>query len=159
MLRIRSFWVTRIRILFAQKDPCNLFAVKNCLNYSFVQTIFFIFDFKCHKMFRFGKKMPLFILLNIKNISKYDPDPDPVGSGLFESSGSGSVFLKPDPRIRMRKKWTGSATLLFILYINQHYGISVLFTLKQGLKGSDLSFRECISVAAGNQGSCNGIDL
>ena len=37
-------------------------------------------------MFRFGKKMPLkiFVLLNIKNISKY-------------KKGFGSVFPKPDP--------------------------------------------------------------
>ena len=59
--RIRSFWVTRIRIriLYPQKDPCNLiFLIKyHCLKYSFVQIIF-IFDFKCHKMIRFGKKMP-----------------------------------------------------------------------------------------------------
>ena len=57
--RIRSFWVTRIRILYPQKDPCNLvFLVKyHCLKYSFVKIIF-IFDFKCHKMIRFGKKMP-----------------------------------------------------------------------------------------------------
>ena len=50
----------RIRILYPQKDPCNLiFLVKyHCLKYSFVQIIF-IFDFKCHKMIRFGKKMPL----------------------------------------------------------------------------------------------------
>ena len=49
----------RIWILYPQKDPCNLiFLLKyHCLKYSFVQKIF-IFDFKCHKMIRFGKKMP-----------------------------------------------------------------------------------------------------
>ena len=49
----------RIRILYPQKDPCNLvFLIKyHCLKYSFVQIIF-IFDFKCHKMIRFGEKMP-----------------------------------------------------------------------------------------------------
>ena len=69
-IRIRSdpvFWgypdpdpgKYRIRILYQQKDSCNLiFLVKYlCLKYSFVQIIF-IFDFKCHRMFRFGKKMP-----------------------------------------------------------------------------------------------------
>ena len=49
----------RIRILYPQKDPFNLiFLVKyHCLKYSFVHIIF-ILDFKCHKMIRFGKKMP-----------------------------------------------------------------------------------------------------
>ena len=65
-------------------------------------------------MLRFGKKMPynfFFILLNIKNISKNDPDPV-----FWWSPRSG--FLKPDPRICIRiqipKKLTGSATLIKI---------------------------------------------
>ena len=60
-----------------------------------------IFDFKFHRMLRFGKKMPykIYILLNIKNLSKYYV---------------GFVFSKPDPRIRILNKWTGSATLLIV---------------------------------------------
>ena len=47
------------KILYPQKDPCNLtiFVKYHCLKHSFVQIIF-IFHFKCHKMIRFGKKMP-----------------------------------------------------------------------------------------------------
>ena len=74
-------------------------------------------------MFRFGKKMPLkiFILLNIKNISKY-----------LVGSGSGSVFLKPDQWIRIRKMdWNrntgikaGKTDLIF--HISQiHLGLNL----------------------------------
>ena len=105
--RIRPFLVTRIRIrknsgsgsgsFIHKKTPCNLiFLVKyHCLKYSLVQRIF-IFDFKCHKMIRFGKKMPFKTYLSRIRI-RSDP-------AIFGSSGSGSVFKKPDPRIRIRKK-------------------------------------------------------
>ena len=50
-----DWWTAYVSV--SQKDHCN----SN-----------FMFDFKCQKMFRFDIKMPqkLFILLNIKNISK-----------------------------------------------------------------------------------------
>ena len=77
-IRIRSFWVTRIReipgILYQQKDPCNSNFLVTYIKLSkiyFRQNYFFIFDLKCHKMldlvYKCHKK---FILLNIKNISK-----------------------------------------------------------------------------------------
>ena len=92
--RIRSFLVTRIRentgsgsgSFIYKKAPCY----SNCLviklsKIQFRPNNFLIFDFKCHRMFRFGKKMPkkIFILLNIKNISKY-----------LVGSGSGSATLR-----------------------------------------------------------------
>ena len=53
--RIRSFWVSRIRILYPQKDPCNSnFLIIKLSKRQFRQKNV-IFDFKCNKMFRFGK--------------------------------------------------------------------------------------------------------
>ena len=41
------------------KDPCSLnFLVIKLSKIQFRPNNFFIFDFKCHRMFRFGKKMP-----------------------------------------------------------------------------------------------------
>ena len=82
----------RIRILYLQKDPCNLIFLVNfhCLKYSFVQRIF-IFDFECHKMLRFGKKISLKNILILLNIKTY------LGRIRF--------FLgPPDPK----RNWTGS---------------------------------------------------
>ena len=57
--RIRSFLVTRIRILYPQKDPMLFkFLVIKLSKIQFRPKNFFIFDFKCHMMFRFGGKMP-----------------------------------------------------------------------------------------------------
>ena len=96
------------------KHHCNLiFLFKyHCLKYSFVQIIV-IFDFKCHKMIRFGKKIPLKQNYFAKHL-KY----------IWGGSGSGRIrpFLgHPDPYLKNRirgsesgsgKKWTGSATLV-----------------------------------------------
>ena len=73
----------------------------------------FIFNFKCQKMFRFSIKMPykkLFILLNIKNLSKSDPDPDPV---FLRLPGSGRIRSfwgcpDPDPDFENRIRRSGS---------------------------------------------------
>ena len=107
VLRIRSFWVTRIRentgsgsgSFIHKKTPCNLiFLVKyHCLKYSFVQLIF-IFDFKCHKMIRFAIKN-IYFAKHLKHI--------------WVGSGSGRPFLghpdpNPDPRIRFFKYGSGS---------------------------------------------------
>ena len=65
-------------------------------------------------MFRLGKKKwhkkYLFCKTSVTYLSRIRIRirSDPV---FFESPGSGSVFGKPDPQIRIRKKWTGSATL------------------------------------------------
>ena len=71
----------------------------------------------CESVSFIHKKTPVIQIFSLyKNISKLDPvfygSP---GSG----SGFGSVFEKPDPQIRIRKKWTGSATLHYTveLYI------------------------------------------
>ena len=72
-------------------------------------------------------------MLNIKNISKLDPDPDPVGSGLW-----GQQDPDPDFNNRIRGpgseiKWTGSATLLYIpgkIRVHQNKMASFLSFLK-----------------------------
>ena len=49
----------RIRILYPQKDPCNSkFLVIKLSKKQFRPNNFVIFDFKCHRMFRFGKEIP-----------------------------------------------------------------------------------------------------
>ena len=52
---------------------------------------FFIFGFKCHKMFRFCKKMPYknIYFAKLQNISKKDPDP----KKMARIRNTGSMYL------------------------------------------------------------------
>ena len=56
-------YLIQIRILNPQKDPCSSnFLVIKLSKIQFRPNNLFFFDFRCHRMFRFGKKM------NFKNI-------------------------------------------------------------------------------------------
>ena len=114
---IRSFWVTQIRIQ-EKPDPDPL-STKRTLKFkispriklskiqfhpnNFLSLILSVIRYL--DLVRKSHKKKYFFLLNIKNISKQDPV-------IFGSPGSGSVFEKPDPWIWIRKKLTGSATLV-----------------------------------------------